>query len=258
MEMPENARMTLPLFAPSDATVETVPMSYLERLAALRVDGCHNPWGESNIDDAVGNGPEARLERLRRHFSVQPRLVLVGEAPGYQGCRSTGVAFSSEALMLEGAVPRCDAGTRLSTRVRPWREPSATVVWSSLYLAGLAECCWLTNAFPLHPYGKGALTNRAPKARERAIGLDWLVELLGFAGDALVGAVGQQAGDSLEKAGIGHVRLRHPAYGGASEFRKGVLRAVSSLGSDGCSSIAGEWHWSSRGDEQRSEGERTK
>lgn len=227
--MAENARMTLPLFAPTEEKATLVPESYLDRLAGLRVAGCHNPWGETNADEAPGNGPEARLERLRRHFSVRPRMVLVGEAPGYQGCRVTGVAFSSEALMLEGAIPRCDAGTRLSTRDRPWREPSATVVWSSLYLAGLAECCWLTNAFPLHPYGEGALSNRTPKAAERAIGLEWLVELLGFAGEAVVGAVGQQAADALESAGIGHAKLRHPAYGGASEFRSGLMALVARL-----------------------------
>src|SRR6185369_16971555 len=90
-----------------------------------------NPWKDCDpATDLSATAPGERLERLRAHFSVAARCILVGEASGYQGCKVSGIPFTSERLILAGEIPRIRTdGRRLSSRQRPWSEPSATIVW---------------------------------------------------------------------------------------------------------------------------------
>ena len=44
---------------------------------------------------------------LRQMELLNPRILLVGEAPGYQGCRLTGVPFTSEYILLKGIKEPC-------------------------------------------------------------------------------------------------------------------------------------------------------
>src|SRR4051812_35512122 len=49
-----------------------------------------------------------RRENLKRYvecFVRPPRYLLVGEAPGWRGCRFSGVPFTSEAQLVEGTLP---------------------------------------------------------------------------------------------------------------------------------------------------------
>lgn len=121
-----------------------------------------NPWKETLSDDEAINTPEAKLQRLAAHLDCSPRFILCGEAPGYQGCARSGVAFTSERLLLEGAIPRIAAlPQRLTSRRLPFSEPSATIVWKTLYQLGIAEVTILWNAVQLHPFLIGnPLSNR--------------------------------------------------------------------------------------------------
>ena len=61
-----------------------------------------DPWNARSLDDIVPAAVEERRERLRLHLSAsKPKLLLIGEAPGYQGTRITGCPFTSEALLWE-------------------------------------------------------------------------------------------------------------------------------------------------------------
>ena len=166
---------------------------------------------------------------MRAHLSTTARYLLLGEAPGYQGCHVTGLAFTSERLLMAGSIPRIDiAGQRLSTRHIPWSEPSATTVWGALYELGIAETTVLWNAFAWHPHKPGELqTNRTPTPAERRLGQPVLIKLLQHLGDVQVLAVGQQAATSLRELGIEAKTLRHPSMGGAALFREQLRAAVS-------------------------------
>jgi len=187
-----------------------------------------NPWAQANADDAAQNGPAARRRRLAQHLAVDARLILVGEASGYQGCRMTGIAFTSERLVLAGSIPRVPAARlRLSTRTLPWSEPSATTVWSALHELRVAEQTILCNAFPWHPHRPGEpLSNRTPLPRERAAGLAVLDRLLAGYAVARVFAVGRQAEEALRELGRPATLLRHPSMGGAALFRQQLARAL--------------------------------
>ncbi|MFC4526337.1 uracil-DNA glycosylase [Dyella halodurans] len=190
-----------------------------------------DPWNAVSGDDIAPDAVEGRRERLRLHLSASaPRLLLIGEAPGYQGSRITGVPFTSEALLLEGGVPRVGKlSKRLSSRRLPWREPSSTIVWGALREEGLADYTILWGAFPWHPYGESPLSNRAPNEAEKAVGAVLLRELLSALPDVTVVAVGNVAADSLRKLGVEAEKIRHPSNGGATAFRSGLALVAKRL-----------------------------
>ena len=103
------------------------------------------------------------------------RLLLIGEAPGYQGCRFSGIAFTSERSLPPAA--------RTSIRPEGWSEPSATIVHGALRDLGLEEATILWNACPFHPaLPSGPLTNRTPTPADLVRGVPF------FAAQALRGS----------------------------------------------------------------------
>jgi len=196
----------------------------IETLPTARA-GLFNPWRDHCPHDAAGNGPVEKLQRLALHLDCDPEFLLAGEAPGYQGCRYSGIAFTSERLLGEGAIPRVPAlDGRLSTRRLPFSEPSATIVWKTLYRLGLAERTILWNAMQLHPYRTDNLwSNRTPSPEEISLGEPALRILIAAFPSARIIAVGKKSGGLLREMGIPIAgSVRHPANGGASEFAAGL------------------------------------
>lgn len=188
-------------------------------------EGLFNPWRDCCPHDAAGNGPAEKLERLARHLDCNPEFILAGEAPGYQGCRYSGIAFTSERLLGEGAIPRIPAlAGRLSTRRLPFSEPSATIVWKTLYRLGIAERTILWNAMQLHPYRPDNLwSNRTPTPSEISLGEPALRMLIKAFPSARIVAVGKKSEGLLLEMGIPIAgSVRHPANGGATEFAAGL------------------------------------
>ena len=196
----------------------------VETLPAGR-PGLFNPWRDRCPHDAAGNGPEQKLARLALHLACEPEFILTGEAPGYQGCRYSGIAFTSERLLGEGAIPRIPVpGARLSTRRLPFSEPSATIVWKTLYRLGIAERTILWNAMQLHPHRADSVwSNRTPGPDEIALGAPALRMLAEAFPHARIVAVGKKAEGLLHNMGITTAgAVRHPANGGATEFAAGL------------------------------------
>ncbi|HEY3366526.1 MAG TPA: uracil-DNA glycosylase [Symbiobacteriaceae bacterium] len=223
-------------------------------LAALLADlraypsgpGVFNPWRDT--DPAYDIGPEApaiRADQLAQYLAPRipgARWLLVAEAIGFQGGRFSGIAMTSERILL-GHRPGLDPGWVLpaGTPVRTSRpglkppgfnEPTATVVWSAMHEAGVAPTDFiLWNTFPFHPYhpDRGPLTNRTPSRDELSIGAGFLQRMLRLCPDARVVAVGQKASEALTTLGVPCAAVRHPANGGAGHFRSG-LRAIIAAG----------------------------
>lgn len=191
--------------------------------------GLFNPWADHCPHDAEGNDPVAKLARLAAHLACEPAFILVGEAPGYQGCRYSGIAFTSERLLGEGAIPRIPAlSARLSTRRLPFSEPSATIVWKTLYRLGIAERTILWNAMQLHPHRADNLwSNRTPAPHEIALGEPAIRMLMAAFPQAKMVAVGKKAEGLLAGMGVKIAgAVRHPANGGASQFSQGLQALI--------------------------------
>lgn len=201
-----------------------------------------NPWREWDPDMDVWHepAPMMRQERLARHLSIRPLLVLVGEAPGYQGCRYSGVPFTSERLIVEDRIPRVSelhhwprvefpdrihpaTVEHITKRAKPWSEPSATIVWKALYEFGLAYTTVMWNAFPFHPHRDGVpLSNATPTVEQLLEGREWLIRFLELPNIkfAEVLPVGNKAASMLEGLRRFPFVVRHPANGGAPKFRE--------------------------------------
>ena len=221
----------------------TADLSESTRLATRLVEtlpvgraGLFNPWREwCDADDRTNAeaGPDGRLKRLAAHLNCTPRFVLVGEAPGYQGARYSGVAFTSERLLIGGAIPRIGSvNGRLTTkspRGGSFAEPSATIIWKTLYGLKIEEAVVLWNAVQLHPHHDGeAWTNRTPTPAELALGAPALKILLEAFPEARLVAVGRKAELLLRDLGaVPCAQVRHPANGGATAFARGLAELLS-------------------------------
>lgn len=167
---------------------------------------------------------EAYLERVG-----QPRLVLLGEALGFRGGRFSGIAFTSERQLAgpgERRLPWASDPPFRSTSRNPalWLEPSGSVVWDAI--GGEAHGTLLWNSFPWHPPGAaGPLSNRTPEKSLFLANLHILERLLEEVDGARIVAVGRTAQAALAAAGIEAPAVRHPAHGGAVQFRD-QLRAL--------------------------------
>lgn len=198
-----------------------------EKLLSLlpkSTDTLYNPWESSCGHDTAYNTIESKKARLFNHLNCDCKLILVGEAPGYQGCRYSGVAFTSERLLLEGKIPRIQITKRLTDRPLPFSEPSATIVWGALYEMGLESNTILWNALQMHPHPLGIdWKNRTPSEAEIAEGSAALKLLIKLNSAAKIVAVGKKAEYLLNKEGIKTFGcVRHPANGGASLFKSGL------------------------------------
>jgi uracil-DNA glycosylase len=200
----------------------------LEFIAAFTAPNVFNPWRDADPMDMPYNNQSARRIRLSRHFNVGPKLLLIGEAPGYQGCHFSGIPFTNEKLILDGAIPRVHVTGRLTTRQRPWCEPSATIVWRTLHDLDIADKVVLWNAFAWHPYKPGnPMSNRAPTRAELEQGRPVLMLVLEYFHGVPIVPVGRVAEKTLKVMGIKTLpAVRHPSMGGATEFRD-MMKSVA-------------------------------
>lgn len=203
-------------------TLQTLLSSILD----YKSSNAFNPWSEQCEFDAIPNAFEGRIKRLSAHLSNKnTHAILIGEAAGYQGCRYSGITFTSERLLMEGAIPGIPAiEKRLTLRKLPFSEPSATIVWGILKELNIDKNIVMWNAFPWHPMKENQIhSNRTPTNKELQSGLPVLELLLQHFHDVRVISVGKKATQTLNNLGIKiEAEVRHPAMGGANKFREGM------------------------------------
>jgi uracil-DNA glycosylase len=203
---------------------------FLARLAAIpSPPDAVNPWSDETPYGAI------RRNNLRLFFQQLLErgvdTLLLGEAPGYQGCRRTGIGFTSEPQLI-GGIPELGMfgethGYRLTSEFPGMRkEPSATIVWEALTRLQFVPLIW--SAYPFHPHKPGLpQSNRTPKRAEIDFGRQLFVDLAAAFQIEKVFAVGNIAHASLAVAGIDAPRIRHPAQGGKNDFVAGMEWVVS-------------------------------
>jgi uracil-DNA glycosylase len=210
----------------TDMRASTAIHAFVTDIAKPQRPGMFNPWSQTCPFDAVPYAWQARQARLVQHLQCPaPKLLVIGEAPGFRGCRYSGVPFTSEKLLLDGAIPHVQyaQGHRITRGDRPMTEPSSTIVWKAMYEYQLAEHVVMFNAVPWHPEGTvGSHSNRTPTTDERQVGEHYLKQLLEIFNTLPVVALGNVASQNLTDIGIDHTKVPHPANGGAPAFRQGL------------------------------------
>ena len=203
--------------------------SFIQQLATMPPPAnAYNPY---YIDSPNPNNALRRrnFERyLKALHARSPSVLMVMEAPGYRGCRLTGVPVTSRKLLLEG-VPEVgmfgiEQGYENPTDTEFARiqgEQSATIVWGLLRELRVVPVIW--NTYPFHPHRPDEpLTNRKPRKPEIAIGMPFVEQMITMFTPQHVIAVGNVAYDTLTSMGVNCDKVRHPAQGGKNDFVAGM------------------------------------
>jgi hypothetical protein len=209
-----------------------------------------NPWFESDrVNDRSGLCAGIRRRQLEAYLSdrlVSAKYLLVAEALGYQGGHFTGIAMTSERILLghhqhpNGLGPahvftelQPERTSHESLKINGMNEPTATVVWNTVLSLGIDPFSVVNwNALAWHPYDpvRGYLSNRTPTLNECRSGERVLGTFLNLFPSVRVLAVGRKSESTLARMGVSATSLPHPAYGGAPKFRAKMAEIVSGAG----------------------------
>lgn len=165
------------------------------------------------------------LQRIKNNNS---KVMLIGEAPGYHGCRLSGIAFTSEDKFTEDIIPGImgkDLGYKIYSKEKPESEFSASTVWPKLkewYNAhGSVPLLW--NICPFHPHKENDNeSNRTPRKKEIERGIKYFLELVDIFDIQHIGCIGKKSYNTIETMGLNTSLeyLRHPSCGGKREFER--------------------------------------
>lgn len=223
---------------------------FIESLVAYKgSDTVFNPWRDyDSVLDVSEEAPRWRREQLETYLRArlkQCRYLIVAEAVGYQGGRFSGIAITCERMLLGfhnevkpsmilpnvlgRRTSRADSPLSLNNKQRSegFNEPTDTVVWSALLENNISTYdAILWNIFPFHPHvANQPLTNRTPTEAEIVAGGQFTKDLMTLIEEfndrkQIICAVGRKSADILARQGIVAHALRHPANGGAKQYRE--------------------------------------
>lgn len=206
---------------------------FIDQLACMETPPhLFNQYAYGNEDNGIRR--QNLLVYLNQLDELQPRLMLVGEAPGYRGSRLTGVPFTSEHLLMHNREGLSLFGKQNGYQLpheekRLLKEATATIIWDTLLKCDLSAVGW--NAVPFHPHKPdNEKSNRTPNKVEVLLGEAPLLGMLDMFPIEKVVAVGNKAAASLEKLGLEYQKVRHPAQGGKALFVQGMMQVKEELG----------------------------
>ena len=120
---------------------------------------------------------------LKNISKLKPTILLVGEAPGYKGCKKSGIPFTSERILKENPFFGLENGYIIRKEKKPESESTATKIWQELNNIKHQFLPLFWNSFPFHPYQVDIKTkkekNRHPSEYEiETIGIPFLNDLI--------------------------------------------------------------------------------
>lgn len=165
------------------------------------------------------------MKYLEIMISLNPDTILIGEAPGYNGCLWSGIPFTSERIIMNEYIRNKLFGINNGFKVRDTSktqsEASATIVWDNLKDLNALPLLW--NAFPFHPHeANNKESNRPPNENELEFGRIVIKELINIYDIKNIISIGNSAYNTLTKMKILSKKVRHPANGGKRKFVSGL------------------------------------
>lgn len=221
---------------------------FISDLKSYIASGVYNPWRDFDGNIDIGEeAPLIRCNQLKKYLQLRidkAKYIFVAEALGYQGGHFSGIAMTSERILL-GYHPKISPlmvigckGQRTSNcgydkmknicKEKGFNEPTDTIVWESMIENGKSPFeVVLWNIFPFHPFkNDDPLTNRTPSLVELEAGAIYLQSLQRMIPDAKIISIGAKSNGTLTKFGIKNTHVPHPANGGANDFRKQIANLL--------------------------------
>jgi len=174
-----------------------------------------------------GNSRESQIRRknlklyLEKMKKLNPSFLLLGEAPGYKGCRLTGIPFSSEKILATNDFFKNQGFNCINEPQSLESEISATIIWNELENYTNKPLIW--NIFPFHPHKSNSIkSNRTPTKSELMSGKEYLKQLLEIFDIKKIIALGRKPESQISDLGLDFIYVRHPANGGKNKFINGL------------------------------------
>ena len=200
---------------------------FVSSVAALKFDGVFNPYAERCAWHDRANASTIRRRNLTTVLTAAAKSgvesIWIARDLGYRGGHRTGLALTDEMHLNAHADLFGAPALMRATRGSPVAERTATVIWTVLKRLQLPIFLW--NVFPLHPHeANDPMSNRCHTREEREACRPLLTWLLHTLRPKSVVAIGRDAHLALSDFGIETFPVRHPSYGGQTEFLTGVSK----------------------------------
>lgn len=207
------------------------PEDFTANLTSLRLENTFNPYSDRcPVHDAPGAASTRRqvlLAILKAAEAVEIDALWIGRDLGYRGGRRTGLALTDD-LHISAHAARWSVTAGRATRGVAVAERTAAVIWG--VLSRISNHVFLWNVFPLHPHeSDDPLSNRSHNASERRIGEEVLIQLIDMLRPRRLVCIGNDATDAVRNMVRNEevIRVRHPSYGGQTEFLRQMCKAYS-------------------------------
>ncbi|CAE6686952.1 uracil-DNA glycosylase [Xanthomonas arboricola] len=197
--------------------------NFVDNVSSFEMPRVFNPYRDSCPVHDDGKSASLRKENLENYLvsalDKNPECLWVGRDLGYRGGRRTGIPLTDEAHLsaLAQVFPRLNLAKATCTNLTG--ERTAAEIWR--IISRLDEAPFLWNVFPFHPFDSDdPMSNRChtrEEFKECASILEQLLEIFNF---KKAFALGNDAARVLRNYNIEVICVRHPSYGGQTEFRR--------------------------------------
>jgi hypothetical protein len=191
----------------------------------MQLPSVFNPYTDCCKDHDRSNAAQVRRRNLeaflRAGLERKVDTIWVARDLGYRGGRRTGIPLTDEVHLDQ--IEKLFGGIKVkrATRGPIVAERTAAVVWKMLAQIGEPVVLW--NVFPFHPHEPDdPFTNRCHTPTERDLTMPLLRGLVEMFQARRIVAIGRDAHLALHDIGIPVNAVRHPSYGGQTEFMASI------------------------------------
>jgi hypothetical protein len=204
---------------------------FVEELRSISLPNVFNPYRDVCAFSDHPASATLRCQNLTFFLEAMlksgSRSLWLGRDLGYRGGRRTGIALTDE-FHLE--VLQDTFGifgiVKATLDANATKERTATEVWK--LLCQIKQPVLLWNAFPFHPFDQGEpLSNRRHTAQEFEFCRHILATLIEWLQPTTIIALGADAEAAISNIGYECQRVRHPSYGGQTDFARQIARIYS-------------------------------
>lgn len=199
----------------------------IEELAVLSCNqqACFNPFADFCETHDLPEAISIRKSNLRKYLMAQHQLgaenLWVGEAPGYNGVRRSGIYLISEPQYTELGERLGGISFEKATRTPNKATQSSKAVWKLIQTLPSVPLTY--DAFPLHSFrNRPPFVNRSPSKKELRSTAHILEQLLAIYEPQKIIAIGRKAEYALQYLGVKSTYVRHPSRGGGPAFEQGI------------------------------------
>lgn len=201
------------------------PEKLVAALADIRMPNVFNPYADLCAVHDRPDAAKARRANLTAFLKAARALKIdttwMGRDLGYRGGRRTGLALTDERHLPAFARLYCGSNVVQATMGPAVAERTAAEIWSAI--GALKNPPFLWNVFPFHPFEPGnPFSNRRFTTKELAAVHHVNQALIDWLGIRRIVAIGQDAAHYSASFGVEVLTVRHPSYGGVTDFRQGI------------------------------------